>query len=162
MDSPQILKRKNLKVPRSGNWTVEEIHLLIEEAEQHKDILRSKLTNSLHLNDKNEKWLGITEKLNALGIQKRNVDQIKTKWNNLNREAKKTFTETIKERKKTGGGPCPTPISPTTEKLIELNKDSTSFVGITGGFTTSGFEENKGIIELFMYIYISRLYIMSI
>ncbi|KAK3107841.1 hypothetical protein FSP39_023262 [Pinctada imbricata] len=74
MDSPQILKRKKLKVPRSGNWTVEEINLLIEEAEQYKDIPRSKLTNSLHLIEKNEKWLGIAEKLNALGIQKRNVD----------------------------------------------------------------------------------------
>ncbi|XP_061179493.1 uncharacterized protein LOC133188127 [Saccostrea echinata] len=75
--------------------------------------------------------------INAIGVQKRTVEQVKFKWGNLQQGAKKSFSEARKQSKLTGGGPPPKPLTAAEEKIIEMMKDRPNFSGIVGGFESS-------------------------
>ncbi|VDI09614.1 Hypothetical predicted protein [Mytilus galloprovincialis] len=58
--------------------------------------------------------------------------EVKTKWQNLQSKAKTQYAEKNKYSKQTGGGPAPKPMSNETEKIVEMMKDCSSFVGLNG------------------------------
>ena len=105
------------KRDRAPNWSVAEITLLQELVEKDELILKSKQTNTLTNNKKNEKWNEITAKINAMRLQKRSAEQVKYKWGNLQQQAKEAFNDVKKQRKLTGGGPAPKPPSTVEEKI---------------------------------------------
>ncbi|XP_062578028.1 uncharacterized protein LOC134239909 [Saccostrea cucullata] len=76
-------------------------------------------------------------KVNAVGVAKRNLSEVKDKWRNMCREAKMKFTENRRQMTKTGGGPPPTPLSQTMQDVVDMYKDASSFHGIEGGIETS-------------------------
>ena len=47
----------------------------------------------------------VTELVNAVGVQRRSVEQVRFKWGNLQQGAKKSFTDARKHARQTGGGP---------------------------------------------------------
>ena len=71
------------KRERKRNFSVDEIQLLTEEFEKNKDILESKLTNTITNKRKNNNWKDITQKINSLGYESRSVDEVKGKWRNI-------------------------------------------------------------------------------
>ncbi|XP_063446807.1 myb-related transcription factor, partner of profilin-like [Mytilus trossulus] len=125
------------KRERQPNWSISEITLLQELVEKDEFVIKSKQTNTLTNNKKNEKWAEICSKINAIGLQKRTTEQVKYKWGNLQQNAKKIYNDVKKQRKLTGGGPAPKPPSAVEEKIIEMMKDRSNFSGISCGFEST-------------------------
>lgn len=70
--------------------------------------------------------------MNAVGVQRRSVEQVKFKWGNLQQGQTKTFTEARKHARKTGGGPSIKPTTAAEEKIIDLMKNGSNFSDIAG------------------------------
>lgn len=92
-------------------------------------------------------WLNITEKVNAVGITKKPINEARDKWRNMCRNAKQKFAEHRREAKRTGGGPPPTPLSQTITEIVDMYKDCSSFMGIPGGMETSISSETGVILN---------------
>ena len=107
MASPEIvvLAEAPRKKARKQNFSLTEIATLTEKVEENLAILQSKLTNSITNQKKNELWSKIAAAVNAVGTEKRTLNEVKEKWKNLHSSAKKEFVGFTKKRKKTGGGP---------------------------------------------------------
>uniref|UniRef100_A0A8W8IF02 Myb/SANT-like DNA-binding domain-containing protein n=1 Tax=Magallana gigas TaxID=29159 RepID=A0A8W8IF02_MAGGI len=125
------------KRERSSNWSLSEISILTEFFEKNEDVLKAKQSNLITNLRKNAKWAEVTEIINAVGIQRHTVDQVKFKWGNLQQSAKKSFSAARKQAKLTGGGPPPKPPTAAEEKIIDMIKDRPNFSGIVGGFKSS-------------------------
>ena len=119
--------------PRKHNFSPSEINILTEKVE----VLQSKLTNSITNKRKKQIWENITAAVNAIGLEKRAVSEVREKWKNIHSPAKKEFANYNKGTRKTGGGPAPKQPSETSKRLIELFQDTPSFSGLAG-FETNG------------------------
>lgn len=126
-----------VKRERSSNWSLAEITILTDFVEKNEEVLKAKQSNLITNAKKNSKWAEVTDLVNAVGVQRRSVEQVKFKWGNLQQRAKKSFTEARKHARKTGGGPPIKPPTATEEKIIDLMKDRPNFSGIAGGFESS-------------------------
>ena len=86
---------------------------------------------------KQEAWKDITYSVNAVGVEMREVEEVKKKWNNLVSAAKMEYAETQRQRKKTGGGTPPPEMSQETANIVDIMKEKVNFIGIEGGIDTS-------------------------
>ncbi|XP_061167430.1 uncharacterized protein LOC133203627 [Saccostrea echinata] len=125
------------KRERCANWSLTEISVLTDFVEKNEETLKAKQCNQITNSKKNAMWAEVTAMINAIGVQKRTVEQVKFKWGNLQQGAKKSFSEARKQSKLTGGGPPPKPLTAAEEKIIEMMKDRPNFSGIVGGFESS-------------------------
>ena len=82
-------------------------------------------------------WKKIAEAVNAVGVAMRTTAEVREKWRNLHSQAKKEFSKLAKEQKKTGGGPAPKMPSAFTAKVIDIFKETPSFIGLEG-FESTG------------------------
>jgi len=91
MASPEIvvLAEAPRKKARKQNFSPTEIATLTEKVEENLAILQSKLTNSITNQKKNELWSKIAAAVNAVGTEKRTLNEVKEKWKNLHSSAKK-------------------------------------------------------------------------
>ena len=64
------------KRERSSHWSLAEISILTDFVEKNEVILKAKQSN-LITNSKNAKWAGVTELVNAVGVQRRSVEQVR-------------------------------------------------------------------------------------
>ena len=62
---------------RKANFTAAECAVILEEAEKHLDIIKSKFSNVITNKKKNEVWESIRQKVNALGVCVRTVQDAK-------------------------------------------------------------------------------------
>ena len=86
-------------------WSSEEMHELVENVETHYNFLASALTISKTKSMVDNKWLDITDSINALGAgPKLEVEKVKKKWFDMKSTAIKAVAEYEKELTKTGGG----------------------------------------------------------
>ena len=76
------------KRERKKNFSVDECQILTEEFEASKEVLESKLTNTVTNKRKNDTWKDITLKINSLGYDNRTVEEVKGKWRNICSHAK--------------------------------------------------------------------------
>ena len=65
------------KRERKKNFPVDECQILTEEFEANKEVLESKLTNTVTNKRKNDTWKDITLKVNSLGYGNRTVEEVK-------------------------------------------------------------------------------------
>ena len=134
MASPLEVSRKK---PRKHNFSVSEVAVLTEKVEENLHILQSKFTTAITNQKKNEVWRNIAVAVNAVGVERRTVLEVREKWKNLHSSAKKEFASFKKDIKKTGGGPAPKTPSAATAKIMEIFHDTPSFAGLEGFETTS-------------------------
>lgn len=120
------------KKKRSSNWDSSEVSLLRQLVEQNIKVIREKQTNSLTNKMKNDVWNNIAGQINALGIHSRSLGEVKIKWQNMQSFAKKSFAEVQKHARQTGGGPPAKPLDQVTQNIVEMMKDTASFVGLNG------------------------------
>ena len=78
-------------------------------------------------------WEEMTIAVNAVRTAQRSVNEVKEKWTNLQRTAQNELLKFRKEQQKTGGGPTPKMPSKSTDKILELLKDT---------YTPSGLDSN--------------------
>ncbi|CAG2210322.1 unnamed protein product [Mytilus edulis] len=83
-----------------------------------------------------------------MGVAIRTAKEVKDKWTNCKKVAKRVFSDNRRESVKTGGGPKPKEVSIAISNIIDLCKDSASFKGIGSGVETDiPSKEVKSLIE---------------
>ena len=132
----------DVKRSKKPNFSNAEELLIQSDVEKHYSILNAKQSNVVTNKRKNGVWQSIADRTTALGVAFRTPKEVKGKWCNTKKAAKKVYTEYRKEAKKTGGGPNPKSISVAVDRVIDLCKDSASFKGI-GGVETSVLANGK-------------------
>ena len=145
-----IMADPSAKRNRKANFTAAESAVILEEAEKHLNIIKSKFSNVITNRKKNEVWESIRQKVNALGVCVRTVQEVKDKWRGMVSSAKKEHSKIGKEKKMTGGGRKPGSPNPSTQKIIDLFGEDPSFSGISGGLE-SGEVDTIGTSFLLIY-----------
>ena len=87
---------------RGKNFYKAEKEVLLDHAIKHKQIIESKLTNSIIVQKKGEVWRSASDKINSLGVARRTVKDVKNKWSNMVQKAKKEKAEAGVYRRRTG------------------------------------------------------------
>ena len=121
---------------KKPNFSQAEELVIQSQVEKNYHIINSKQTNTVTNKKKAQIWQAIAEKTTALGVAVRTPKEVKDKWCNTKKAAKRVFAENKKETSKTGGGPPPKPISTAVQNVINMCRDSSSFKGIGGIETT--------------------------
>ncbi|XP_063431096.1 uncharacterized protein LOC134713736 [Mytilus trossulus] len=68
---------------RNKNWELLEIQVLKKMIDNHYELLNSRHTNAMINARKNLVWKRITDSINALGLHRRTVRELKIKWSNM-------------------------------------------------------------------------------
>ncbi|XP_052237482.1 uncharacterized protein LOC127848860 isoform X1 [Dreissena polymorpha] len=84
-------------------------------------------------------WEQLTEKVNAVGNGPRTVNQVKMKWNNMKKNAKKEVTDQKLGLAGTGGGRKLPEMTKTSAAVSELFAGSASFHGVSDDADTAIF-----------------------
>ena len=106
--------------------------MITQKFEEKQAVLESKFTNTTTNKLKQSVWEEMTIAVNAVGTAHRSVAKVKEKCTNLQSTAKNELSKFRKEQRKTGGGPPPKTPSPSTDKILELLKDTPSLSGLEG------------------------------
>lgn len=132
----EVVCIKKERKARSQNFSLTETEIIKNQVRLNP-ILEAKHGNTVTNAKKQHIWRNITDKVDAVGVSQRTVQEVKDKWRNMCREAKLKFTEHRRQSQKTGGGPPPTPLSPNIADVVDMYRDSSAFSGIQGGMETS-------------------------
>nr|CAI5853442.1 unnamed protein product [Callosobruchus analis] len=89
---------------RGNNFTKEEL-LLVRMVSQFKKVVECKVSDKINNQDKNDAWRKITEYFTADNSCKRITEQLRMKYENLKKKAKKIVADTRTSITGTGGGP---------------------------------------------------------
>ena len=92
-----------VKRARKPNFTPAECAVIFENAEENINVIKSTFSSTLTNKNKSRVWEEITNKVNSLGVCKRDVMDVKEKWRNMVSSAKKEHNKCAVARKKTGG-----------------------------------------------------------
>ena len=110
------------KRARKPNFTPAECAVIFEKAEENINVIKSKFSSTLTNKNKSRVWEDITNKVDALGVCKRDVMDVKEKWRSMVSSAKKEHNKCAVSRKKTGGGKQPDSPRDTSKKLFSCSK----------------------------------------
>ncbi|XP_048254427.1 uncharacterized protein LOC124132986 [Haliotis rufescens] len=127
-ETPRKIRKKRIR-----NFSVDGENIIQSMVESNSQVLHGKLSSEVTNKKKSAIWMAITKAVNMKGVALRSVDEVKEKWSNMTRKAKKTFTDYRLQQRKTGGGPPPSEPSQATSRIIEIMQDSASFSGISRG-----------------------------
>ena len=121
------------KRARKPNFTPAECAVIFENAEENINVIKSKFSSTLTNKNKSRGREEITNKVNSLGVCKRDVMDVKEKSRSMVSSAKKEHNKCAVARKKTGGEKPPDSPKSTSEKIIQLFEEDPAFSGIPGG-----------------------------
>lgn len=110
---------------RSRNFTQRENNLLIELILKNKDIVENKETDGKSNDIKNRAWgkIAITFNQQTVGDE-RSEKQLRSKWDNLKKDARTYHAEHMRRKYITGEGPRQTTINDSFEKIITIIRSS--------------------------------------
>ena len=77
------------KRARKANFTPAECAIILEAAKQNLNVIKGKFSSTLTNKNKTKVWEEITDKVNALGVRRRTVFEVKEKWRCMVSNAKK-------------------------------------------------------------------------
>ncbi|XP_071078691.1 nuclear apoptosis-inducing factor 1-like [Haliotis cracherodii] len=127
-ETPRKIRRK-----RNRNFSVDEENIIQSLVKSNSQVLHDKLSSEVTNKKKSAIWMAITKTVDMKDVALRSVDEVKEKWSNMTRKAKKTFTDYRLQQRKTGGVPPPSEPSQAISRIIEIMQDSASFSGISRG-----------------------------
>lgn len=110
------------KRARKPNFTPAECAVIFEKAEENLKVIKSTFSSTLTNKNKSRVWEEITNKVNALGVCKRDAMDVKEKWRSMVSSAKKEHNKCAVSRKKTGGGKQPDSPKETSKKIFNCLK----------------------------------------
>ena len=76
---------------RKSNFSKAEIALLTEFVKENKDKLFGKLSPTLTKRIKDDLWKDCADRISALGLEKRSVEEIRVKFKNLKGKSKESY-----------------------------------------------------------------------
>ena len=100
--------------------------------------------------------------INTVWLHERTVSEVKIKWQNIQASAKRSFAETQKHARETGGGPPPKKLDLVSEKIVDMMKNTSSFMSLEGqeskisvsdGVYLSWYLNTKSLSYFINYIY---------
>ncbi|KAG5894798.1 hypothetical protein JTB14_008289 [Gonioctena quinquepunctata] len=101
---------------KSVSFSVEEQLRLLDLINKEKNIIENKTTNKFTNDEKDKAWQRVTAAFNALALHRRNMDQLKSKYDNLKTKTRKVVAAQRTYIKGTGGGP---PVTDKFDPVIE-------------------------------------------
>lgn len=128
-----VVEKEKVKRNRNKNFTLSEEETILVGLERDKKILTSKFNNNIYNRTKNKLWQKITDEVNAISTVPREMKDIKKKWEAMQYRAKNTEMLTLKEQRKTGGGPAKIPKEHPLDERIRAAMGETCIHGIRGG-----------------------------
>ena len=90
------------KRPRKPNFMPAECEVIFEEGEENLSIIKSKFSSTLSNKNKSRVWEEITSKVNALGVCKRSVAEVKEKWRGMLSSAGKEHNNALSHESRQG------------------------------------------------------------
>ncbi|KAG5875188.1 hypothetical protein JTB14_006847 [Gonioctena quinquepunctata] len=101
---------------KSVSFSVEEQLRLLDLINKERNIIENKTTNKFTNDEKDKAWQRVTAAFNALALHRRNMDQLKSKYDNLKTKTRKVVVAQRTYIKGTGGGP---PVTDKFDPVIE-------------------------------------------
>ncbi|RVE41818.1 hypothetical protein evm_013540 [Chilo suppressalis] len=92
---------------RGSNFSNNKLELLKRLIEENKEILLCKKTDTVSQAQKEKTWLHIHMEFNASSSRHRTMKQLKYKFDNMKKSARKDASRERQERRRTGGGQLP-------------------------------------------------------
>ncbi|KAG5864206.1 hypothetical protein JTB14_010014 [Gonioctena quinquepunctata] len=106
---------------KSVSFSVEEQLRLLDLINKEKNIIENKTTNKFTNDEKDKAWQRVTAAFNALALHRRNMDQLKSKYDNLKTKTRKVVAAQRTYIKGTGGGPSVTDkFDPVIENVLKI------------------------------------------
>ena len=122
---------------RKPNFGVEEVRFLLSEIKERRNVLFGPLSSRLTSQDKKRQWLEIANELGKYGWVRREWEDLRKKWQDLQALTK----EKHRKRSKTGEGSVNW--TPVDDLVVEvLGSDNPKLVAIPGGLDTSCIAED--------------------
>lgn len=121
---------------RCTNFRYDEVELLVDLVEKHKEVVECKKTDAVSSNTKETEWQAIETKFNAECGTGRTSKMLRSKWDSLKKTTKKEYAEYKQRLYKTGGGP------PADLKLHKISDKVLSIIGVAATGTTSRFDSD--------------------
>ena len=124
----------SVKRKRKLNFSASEVAKLTELVEENIEITQSKLTNCITNKKNQEIWSRIAQRVTAIGVANRSIQNVKDKWKNMQSMAKKEYVIQKKSLETTGGGPPAKKTKEATERIFRMFDNPPGL----DGFETSG------------------------
>ena len=136
----------------AANFQPVEDEALISAIETHKDLINAAFSGTVTFSKKTKAWKNITDRVNAVGGNEREVAKVKKRWEDLKRRAKEVHAGQRQAQGRTGGGASNAPLDLLHMDRIVAIAGLTTMEGIDGGVDsdyirefglskTAGFEE---------------------
>ncbi|KAL1490212.1 hypothetical protein ABEB36_012944 [Hypothenemus hampei] len=139
-------------------FSIEEQLRLLDLITKEKHIIENKTTNKLTNDEKDQAWQRVTTVFNAVAIHHRNMEQLKTKYDNLKTKTRKIVAAQKNHVKGTGGGaPINDKLDPVVEAILKIINIKT-VVGFENVFDS----ENDEFVNSGMDLNITDLPVMII
>ena len=94
------MAEETAKRNRKANFTAAACAVILDEAEKNLFVIKSKFCNVLTNKEKNKIWEDIKQKVNALSVCARSVQEVKDKWRGMVSCAKKEQNLNSEKREK--------------------------------------------------------------
>ena len=120
------------KRARKPNFTAGECAIILEDAEENIHIIKNKFSNNFTNKTKIQIWEDIAERVNAIGVWKRSVMEIKEKWRRMVSNVKKEHNKIASDRKKIDCGRKPDSPKGETLKIINIFGEDPSYFRNSG------------------------------
>ncbi|XP_069061954.1 myb-related transcription factor, partner of profilin-like [Pleurodeles waltl] len=127
---------------RKLKFSDKELEVLTEECCLHHSKLFGKAALSAPDTEKKMIWQQIQERINAIGVSHRTLDEIKKRWYDQRSTTKERVAEWLREMRGTGGGPSTVPPPTAMEAMVEQTLEPEAIIG-RGEVDTSAPETSK-------------------
>ena len=144
VEDTQQKKRK-----RASNFQAAEDEALLCEFQKYKDLLNAAICNNVTFSKKTKAWKTITDRVNAVGGEGREVAKVKKRWEDLKRKAKEVHAGQRQAVTRTGGGASNAPPDFLHMDRIISIAGLTKMQGIAGGLDSHTGISDSGLGESF-------------
>ena len=123
---------------RWPRFQLEEVEVLVENVEKHKNIIFSKFSDTVTNERKAAAWKSVTDAVNSASVVGRDIIEVRNKWRDWSSVIKNKKSKRQQELRKTGGGVVSKEVilTITEEKVLQLIGD-VAVRGIRGGIASS-------------------------
>lgn len=110
-----------MKRQRGENFSSYERNVFLSLCRPYIDTIECKRSDSTSLQQKRSAWIRIADDFNSDSqVTVRTSNQLRDLWERIKRSAKKETADELREKRKTGGGPMPRPVSDETKQIQSM------------------------------------------
>ena len=134
MDQPKSKQRK-------GKFSDNEVDILVHEVTANLNVIQGRNSTPTQ---KNAIWTEITKKINAISSTRRQVEDVKKRWQDIKRRTKEKVAFNRSQARKTGAGPPEVQELTMFEEVVQQTLAAEQVEGVEGIDTAETTLENEG------------------